>query len=286
MPNLILAYQNCADEATLTTTGVWASSLPVTNLQDRIMSNVARSAGVSAADTKIDIALPKYRKVKVVALCRHNLGTDATYRVTAYLDSAHTSLIYDSGFVAVWPAMYTTYSLEWQDDNWWGGRPALEDRQGYRWNLIHICPSTVYAPYWRIEIVDTANPDGYVEAGRLFIGDGWQPTYNRSYGSSLRYESRSAVEEALDGTEYFDKKTAPRIAQFSLDWLTPDEAMDRALEIQRLADVSGEILYIYDPSDTKNMIRRSFLARSRSLSAIEHPYLNTHKTAYELKEIL
>jgi hypothetical protein len=109
---------------------------------------------------------------------------------------------------------------------------------------------------------------------------------NINYGGSIGFESRTVVDEAIGGAEFFDQRRAPRIAQIRLGYMTTDEAYSRAFELQRLLDVHGEVFFMYDPDDTLHLIRRSWLARCKTLSAIEHPYLDNHATAFELKEIL
>ena len=133
---------------------------------------------------------------------------------------------------------------------------------------------------------DTANAAGYVEVGRVFIGDCWEPENNASYGAAIGYTSRTEVEEARSGAEYFDTRSAYRVWRGSLDWMGIEEAMASAMEMQRRLDVSGEALFIFDPADRRNMLRTSFLGRLRRLTEIEHPYLDTYRMAVELKELL
>ena len=80
--NLILAYPNRADEATLSG-GDWQWNLPLTNLQNRIQAIVARSTDTAPASTQWVIDLGRARTVDVLALCSHNFSLEATVQITA-----------------------------------------------------------------------------------------------------------------------------------------------------------------------------------------------------------
>lgn len=284
MANVLLGYQNRADDATLSG-GSWTVGLPLTNLQNRVLSNPARSSDALVVSTKFNVTLDKARPVRVIGLIRHNISTGGLHRFTAYSDAGRTTLVYDSGWLDTWPAIYDVEDLEWEDDNFWELTISEEDRAGFQWNVFHCPTDLVYERYWTVEVNDTDNDDGYVEIGRLFVGNSFSPDTNMSYGQSIGYESRSSVEEAWDGTEYFDERLAPRVIRFSFEWLSTDEAM-RVLDIQRVSDITKELAVIYDPDETAQAVRRSFLGRIRKLSEIEQHLFEIHGTAFEVKELL
>lgn len=285
MANAILAFPNRADEATLSG-GSWATGLPLNNLKNRIISKVARSTDDALGSTKFDAALTKDRPVRVLALVNHNLSLGAKYRIRGSLVNDFATTVVDTGWQDVWPVLYPAAALEWEDDNWWTGRPIAEEIAGYTWSLIHIFDSAHIARYWRIEIDDTDNAAGYVQIGRLFLASQWQVTTNITWGAQLGYQPRTLVDEAIGGAEYFDRRPAPRVARVALDWMSVDEAMSRALELQRQAGIDAEVLFVYDPQDTAHKLRRSFLARLRSLNPIEHASYDRMTTAFDLKELL
>lgn len=285
MANTFIAYLNRVDEGTLAG-GAWAAGLPLANLQSRVLSKPARSISTDAADTQFSLALTRERPIRVVALCRHNLSIAARVRFSAYEDAGLTDERYTSGWMDVWPAVYTPMNLEWRDPNFWSGRPTAEELSGYPWNFIHILPQLVYQRYWTIEIDDEDNPAGFVEIARLFIANGWQPVQNMDLGAAIGYTSRTSVAEAQDGTEYFDTRTPYRTAAFQIGYMRTDEAMGDAFDMQRRVDIHREVLYVYDPDDTTHLVRRSFLGRMRELSPIEQPYVTAHAAAFSIKELL
>jgi hypothetical protein len=207
-------------------------------------------------------------------------------RPAGYMDSWQNYL-YDSNWQDVWPSVYPYESLEWESDNYWSGQYTEEEISGYTTALVHILPSLKVARYWRIEFDDTSNSDGYVQCGRVFIGPTWEPEENVANGAAqLGWETKTDVQEALGGAEYFQRRTPFRVSRFTMDILSESEALANAFEIQRRAGVDQEVLWIHDSADTVHQLRRRFLGRLRQLSPIEYPYGNLNKTAWEVKELI
>lgn len=285
MANLILAYPNNADECTLST-GSWTAGLPLNNLKNRVLSKVARTSDAVITSTKFDAALTKDRPIKCIVLVKHNISIFGLYRIRGSAVSNFATTVYDSGWKSVWPPIYDSLSLEWEDDSFWSGTVTAEDRVNFTSNLIEVLPATKLAKYWRVEIDDTTNTAGYIEIGRFFIGPQWQPTNNASYGASMGYETNTTVDSALNGTEYFDVRSNYRNFRFTINNLEYNEGIQRALDASRKLGIDKECFLIPDPSDTQNMIRRAFLGRLKSLSALEYPYFNVNNIGFDIKEIV
>lgn len=285
MGNAMLGFPNRIDLATLSG-GTWSATLPLTNLQNRILGKVARSSAATLASTKFDIDLTASKTTKIVALVNHNMSLPATVRVRGSDDNTFATSIYDSGWVAVWPAVYTTLEVDWEEDNWWTGQYTDEQRGGYTATYVLPLSTNVHARYWRIEIDDTANAAGYVQIGRVFIGAAWQPIINMSYGAAIGWETKTAVQEALGGAEYFQRRTPYRVQEIKLDWMTVNEGLGNAFEIQRRAGIDAEVMWVFDPDDTIHALRRRYLGRLQELSKVQYPYFDTNSTAFSIKEIL
>jgi len=202
-----------------------------------------------------------------------------------YMDALQPAT-YDSEWRDVWPTVYPFGTLEWGDENWWSGKYTVDETEGYIAELVHILPTDRYERYWRIEFDDQTNADGFIEIGRLFVGRVWQPKINMIYGASIGWETTTEARAAISGAEYFSDGINYRVQKFTLAHMDQDEAFSQAFELQRRAGISGEILWIHDPTDTVHALRRRFLARLRQLSPIEYPYPLTNSTAFELKELL
>jgi hypothetical protein len=283
MANCMLGFPNRIDQAALSG-GSWVAGLPLSMLQDRIVWKVARSSDTALASTQLLIDLGKNEKIQALALRNHNLSLAAKYRVTASLSPTFATVAHDSGWRDVWPVVYPYGTLEWEDENWWGGKYTNEETEGYVTELDHLLPELRLARYWRIEIDDRLNHAGFVQIGRVMICPVWQPKINMIYGASIGWETKTEVQEAMSGSEYFQVRVPYRVQRFDLDWMDQDVAFSKAFELVRRAGIDKEVLFIHDPDDTVHALRRRFMARLRTLGAIEYPLYNLNKTGFELKE--
>jgi hypothetical protein len=279
--NVLLAYPNLTDGSTLSG-GSWQAAL--TNLQDRRLARVARTSDCATASTQFNVDLGKDRKLQVVSIVSHNLSTQGTWRVQMGDDPTFATTQYDSGWLAAWPIVYPFGALEWEDDNWWEGTVSEDDRAGYPGILLNVLPSIVLARYMRILFSDTSNASGYLQFGRLFLSPGWQPAINMSYGATFNWETDTAVARSLGGTPYFDRKNPRRVDKFSLDALSDAEAKTKVFEMQRQLGMDGELLVAWDPSDSLNLSRQSFVGRMRALNPITTAFLNFNSNAFEIEE--
>lgn len=291
MANVILAHPNVADAGSLSG-GNW--QVPLDNLRDRRLSRVARSATAQKADTQFVLDLGQSRLVSVIAVVRHNLSTAAKWRLTMANDPTFASLVYDNAVVVgsaspvwpqAWPTLFSTSVLEWEDDNFWTGSITEEARREYPSLLLVILPKPTAGRYIKVEVDDETNPDGYVEFGRVFVSRAWQPQYNAKWGASIGWETDTAVQRALSGTPYFDRKAGRRVARFELGFLSRDEALGGVFEIQRQAGVDREVLLIWDKDDPVNLLRQSYLGRLRQLNPIARAFFGHHSNPFEIEEL-
>ena len=245
--------------------------MPLANLQDRHLSHLARSTNAQTTSTLIDIDLGTLRDIRVMAILRHNLSLDATVRVTAYSDAGRSQLVdgSDTGALQVWLPFYPSGSLPWGHPDLWEGKINIEDRDGYQFDFIRAYSASVVARYWRVEIVDTANPDGYVELGRCILAPAWEPSINISYGFSFGYDSDATVNRTVGGRRIIEENVKWRTATCAIDKLPDGEAAACVFDIQRRLSKVGEIIFIFDPDDdSQAMWQRSFLANLEDLDRI------------------
>ncbi|MDL4862781.1 hypothetical protein NPJ88_010580 [Halomonas elongata] len=278
---IVLCWPNLIDDATLSAgSSYWSEEQPLSLIQQRELAEKARLEDTGDAIT-IELGTP--RPVGVVALAAHNLSASAQYRVIIGSGPDGT-VTWDSGAQNVWPSVYATAELEWEYDNFWAG--TIEGGADFTPLLTVFIDEVQVTSYIRVAFDDPANPDGYVEIGRMFIGDAWQPEFNISYGITHGYDDTTEVTEAGDRTEYFDLKRRRRTATFSLDYLSEQEAFARLYSLQRTEGIAGEILYAFSSQPSPENFARTFLARQQQLDALSHPYHATHSGSLSLLEIL
>lgn len=281
--HVFLAWGNLADGAILSG-GSWLPSLPLNNLRNRTLQRVARSTDASKASTQFKADLGPDRRYRVISLVNHNFALDAKYRIRGSAVSSFAVIEFDTGWQAVWPAVYNEDELEFGDVNWFEGTYTEAQRQGYIWTLIHRLADASDARYLWIEIDDQANEASYSQAGRLFVADGWTPSHNMAVGASLGVEDDSEIQRARSGAEFFNPLDRYRVARLTIPYIGEDEAYSQAFEMMRQAGTTGEVLFQFNGADTKHKIRRSFVGRLRQLSPIEHPVGFDANAAFEIQE--
>ena len=201
-----------------------------------------------------------------------------------------TSPLVDSGWVDYFPEVFPVDGggLFWGDARIWTRKYSAEDLS--RLNLprqyIYLFPNRVFARYVSVEIDDTTNGDGYVQADGLYITDTFQPRYNMSYGLRFGLRSNTTKESARGGADAFEKRKAQRYVDFTLDFLSDSEAFASLFDTDRELDLDGNLFFVYDSADVQYVIRRSFPARFGTLSAITPNFYANNIKTFALEERL
>lgn len=285
--NVIICHPNRIDGATLSG-GAWVESQPLPNIQDRAFARVARTIDLAALSTWFVISFDRQRSIRAIAIIAHNITTGGRIRIRASDAADFSVLRYDETRDA-WPAASADWdinTLEWENDNYWLGSYSQEDAEGQTPISQRVLPEAVQARYWRVDIIDPANPDGFIDIGRVFIGDVFlNPTVNYSYGATLGYEDATTVQTALSGAEFFDPREPLRVARFQLAHLSHYEAFTQALELTRRAGTWREVLLILDPTDAAFGAVTCFIGRLRQLNPLEQAAWQTNSMAFEIKEL-
>ena len=282
MESVVIGYQNRIDESTLSG-GSWQA--PLSNLKERRLQAKARSSDLVLANTQFDITLEQGRPLGMVVLCAHNFSVDVKVRITLG-SSLGTSDILDSGWQEVWPAMYSTLALDWEDPNYWTGKLDEELRQEYPSNYVYIFPYKCNSQYLRVEIDDTTNTAGYVELGRVFVGRAAKQSLNVAYGATLTWKDDSRIGKNRLGSKTYEEVTKYRVANFTYDNATRTEALESLFEVQRLSGTTREVVFVgsdYD-FDKGQLVRLAFLGTFTKLDEIQWYALDIHKTSFEIEE--
>lgn len=288
MANLILGFPNRVDGATLSG-GAWVEAMPLDNLKDRLLSRVARTIDLATGSTWFTLDFGRQRNIRIIALIAHNLSFSAKLRIRGANVADYSTTVYDLES-DVWGALvnadWDINALEWENDNYWAGTYTQEDLGGQTAVSSRILPESVNARYWRFDIKDTQNSAGFVDIGRLFIGDAFlRPRYNYAYGGSLGYETDTVVEKSLGGAEFFDPRESLRVMRFDLPLMSDEEGFSQALELTRRAGIHKEIFVVADPDDLVYGPQRNFLGRLRQLNPLEQAMYQLNSMSFEIKEL-
>lgn len=256
-----------SDDAALSG-GDWAIDLAL--LQDMQPTRSVRSTDAANASTIIVIHATAAKAWSGLALGRTNLSADALVRISgADAEGDLGSTGYVGDWISAWPT---------------SGRP--EDR-GLVWRDVFKTwtPGDSYA-WWRIEIDDDTNADGYVEIGRLYIDALWQPAYNYSYGWE---RGRASVDIRVDtpgGHTLTDKRAAgPRVWSLPLNFVDRDDADDFLDEIDRLMGTAKDLFACLDPNETIRLHRKMMMATMPEVPPRSQPLFEIFRTTLKLKEL-
>lgn len=250
--------------------GSWSSALPLTNLQDRRLAKVARSTNALAASTQFEIDLKTARAIRVIGIPKHTISASGTVRVRGYTGAGGTgSLVYDSTALAAWPVGITA-----------------ETSQGMNLGWVHVPTAAQTARYWIVEITDTTNPAGYVDVARICLCAGWQPTNNMLIGVKQGLETDTTRTVTDGGAAIYNAKAVRRTVALTLAPLDESEALASGFDMQRIAGTSGQLYFVFDPTDTTQMHRRSMLCVLKELSPMEYVFANLNSLPFTLIEEL
>ncbi len=249
--------------------GSWLPTLPLTNLQDRRLSRLARSTNAELASTKFDVDLQVRRNVGLLALAKHNLSTSAMVRWRgSNIVGDFSSPVYDSGWVNGWPIF-----------------ASEADMDGINVNHVQIPDTVQNAQFWRCEIDDTSNPAGYVDIGRAIVAGRWEPSTGIAIGAKLGLESATERIESDGGAALYREKPIRRAWDFTVPTIEEIEAFGTVQRMLRQLGASGQLFFVFDKRDPF-MHERAFLAVMRELSAIEYPYADAQSVPIRLLEEL
>ena len=245
--NVRIVYENRADEAVLTAT---SEALAVANLQDMQPQIVWRST--STANQTITIPLVSSRSINCVALMNHNLSGSATIRVQGASDAGFSTILFDTTYDALDPA------FGWGEFPWgmvgWGG--YSEEGWQYQFSVFWI--TLTIARYWRIIISDATNAAGYLQAGRIVLGQYWTPQANMEWGYTLDWTDPSDIKRTRGSSWRSDNKAPYRQVKMSFRWLDVNEA-GSVLDMKRLNGRRTDMLVSSYPEEGTTRERRNTL---------------------------
>lgn len=282
---ILILHDNRADAATLTASST-AGALVAANLQDRLLSKVWRAAGTTE-HVLADAGPGNSESVNVVALWNHNLSTQATIRVRIGNDAAMASPVHDETFFA-WPAVWGWCERGWCEDGW-GGLPfGIEDAaRAYKRYSVMRLSATAEGRYRRLDIDDPGNADGYVQAGRLIDGLGWQPEVNFSFGWSWDWIDPSEQEEMDGGAVWVDQRSPYRELFLPFKFASRADAMGQINDMKRIVGNRGDVLVLPFPEvSAEQYITAVYgIPRPGGLAAQRQDRLNRFDFSMRIREL-
>lgn len=256
---------------------VTASSavLSANNLKTIGRTEVWRSTGTTATLT---VSFATDETIDTVALMTSNLSAASTWRIRIY--NASAVLQYDSGTNLACPPREFG-SLEW------GYEPLGVN--AFAFGMAAQSVLWIPTPYAGrsvvIDLVDSSNTSGYLEASRLVIGRRYEPQFNMSNGIILSFEERGKQARSEDGTLRSEQGVKMRNMSFSMDTFQEADRADIA-EISRRLGTKTDFLISAFPSDISLDldIHYTMMAKFTRVPGIGAPHYGFYSTQINVEE--
>ena len=261
--NILIGDRNWFASATLSG-GSWNADWPLTKLQSDDLSAPAISADDLKASAQFQWDFGAAKSVDAFAMAAHNLTTSALVKLSLGT-TAGASDVHAGGWVSA-------YSV------------TDADRNGISHMVVVPFLAAKSARYGKLEIDDESNPDGRIEIGYVWCGEGFRPTYNAVYGLQDQIIDASEVDRMYNGRRVNAARRRWRGVSFVLEVLSHAESA-RAHEMQRRYGVTEPLLYLPNPASAETCQRYGFIGTAEELSPIEYPFFNNRRVALRLEEL-
>lgn len=260
----LLGYDNLIDAATIGGLGSWETSAPDTNVGTWALADTARTTDVLATSTKLLVDHGSAKAKRVFALMGDNASSAATIRIKCGTTPGGAEVL-DTGAISRWHFS------------------PLAGHVGALYEAIIPLDAEVSSRYDTIEIVDTTNPAGYLDVGRLFIGRALAFTWNPRWGLREGHADLSKVGLAYGGADWPQVNRRPRTVSFEAGDMTLSEG-DLALEIEQLSGLTGEVLFAPYVGVPARMQRAGMVGQMRALDGVGFPVYNTRSKAFSIRQ--
>ena len=257
--NVRIIHDNLIDRASnLASTPACATAMPISNVQ---LARRGAAARIVAATTW---AITGEISGTASALCLvgHNLTGAATVRLRLYSDFAKTTEVYDSTALAVGTALpWGTGGLQWGVTPWGASSTILDGTPAY---FSHWFADETTAVAFQIDIADATNTDGYLQIGRIYLGDYWEPSVNVTYGMGMQWREASKQHRTDGGSLRTEGYYPYRSYSASFDALT-DTDREEWNEITRKLGTRLDFLVSFAP-EAGGKLERDYMAACKFTS--------------------
>lgn len=264
----IILTHDCQSDSAVLTGGSWVASLPLSNLQSQRLSRIARTNNATLASTKLLVEFSRIQSLRAFVAGPTNLQDSYQYRVVSYSD-AFVTLDYDSGWIT--PQ---------------AGLPPYASQERRLW-VTHILPFSHSSRHWSLELNDTTNPEGFVDIGRLFLGNSWVPSNGIvESNNGLNLANAASISTAFSGAKTSWRRLNPRVYRFGLNIMDESEVFGAAYDFMSISGFDQQVFVIPDPGDTEGLQQRAFLGTLAQMTAIQRTVYQLASTGYEIKEVI
>lgn len=289
MSNIVIARPELGDAAVITA-GSAGATTPASNLQRKQPTDIWQTVDLSTAYLIIDLG--SSQAINLIALLFTNATSGAIWRIRAASSEAllYTAPVYDGPtfqYLLTEAGDYLTTES--------GDRLLTESPGGILWcsdtlesrrHGLLFLTTPITARWIRIDITDVANPDGMFRAGRLYVSNAWQPSINMQYGWSNGWDDASPITETRGRNLIPNAKPPIPVVDFSLAFLSEDEMLTNAYEIDRVRGASKDMLVITNPDASVHLQKHMFYGLMSNGRKISNKQYALYEISYALKGLI
>jgi hypothetical protein len=268
LAKIIIAGGQLMDAATLEDSSALAANYPLANLLTLQPGETTRFSDPSAAYVVVDLGSAK--AVTFAAVIAHNGGAAGEWRVRGATSEANLTASpgFDSGSggVSFWPA---------------SGKPDADVFHSF----LSFASQTFR--WWRLDIDDAANADGYFEAGRIMLASAWAPDTNFDFNAGIGWLDPSPIDEGVAGHMFPLARHKHRVQTLPFRMVSEADCLAGIYELQRLRGASGDIFVVLDPQDDDHLHRRMLHGLMRGTTApLSIEFFKNYSFSLRVEELL
>lgn len=281
----VVGFPRWTADATFTA-GSEADGYPASSLGTLPLSYPWRSAGLDVAQTTNKAVFSAPRKIGVIVFGPHNCSIGSTYEIRTYYDAAGADLVWSSGSLPIWPAVFTEDQVDWDGGRWWDRTYTPEEVAGSPWYRPTQIPVPQYVIRVDLIITDPLNPAGFVQSCLMELAEVQQFSINFAYGAQYGYRVRTQTQEADGGTQHRRRRPKPRQFKGSIQYAPRDDALGIFMEMRRQLDIDTPFFWWPNPTDEVHMLRNAFMAHFTDLDLQTYAAFRRDSVPLSLEEEL
>lgn len=263
MASIVIARADLPSAAVLTPSSQASASLGVGNLLTLNPRQKWRTVNLTVS-VVVDLGAALARNT--VAMLYSNATSAATWQVRAATSEANLTASpgYDSGSLSHFPGGADLST--WEETH---ARLHIGSDQTFRW--------------WRVDVTDAANPDGYYEAGRIVIADRFQPEFSATRVEPIFSEPAVRTKSQAGGVTP-RAQTKRRGVRFTVFAMSEAEAFGSLSPLYRDAGSSRAVLVDINPAEVAYPMDHLYYGLMAADRPLPNLFTGRYSADFEIEE--
>ena len=246
-----ILHNNLIDlSGTILTVSSQTAGYPPSLLKDTLRKRRWRATGKT--EENIVAQIPAGNTVCCFAITGHNLSDTATIEI---LRSTNNVTYTSMASIRITPTESVGFGEGFFGFGGFGGVTASEVLSGTtQYALFTESSSTTY-PYWKVIIKDVDQATTYVEVGRIFFGNHWEPANQIVPGWRIDLNDPSEIFQLISNQKVDNRKDTSLRLSFQLPHLSPADALMNLLSILRSGATKKDVFVVLFPNSSSQFLK-------------------------------